>query len=44
MWRIDPKINIHTKTSMIIYKLIYMFITVELLYGTLVKRERKREY
>jgi hypothetical protein len=40
----DPKINIYTKTSMIIYKLkCRMFVTVELLYGTQGKRERERE-
>jgi hypothetical protein len=43
-WKLDPKINTYTKTSMIIYKLSYnMFITVELLYRTWGKRERKRK-
>jgi hypothetical protein len=42
-WKIDPKINTYTKTSMVTYKLYCrMFATVELLYGTCGKRKEKR--
>jgi hypothetical protein len=39
------KINIYTKTSMIIYKFSCrtLFVTMELLYGNRGKGERKRE-
>jgi hypothetical protein len=45
MWKINPKINMYTKTSIIIYKLKVrtFLLTVELLYGTWGKRGRKKE-
>jgi hypothetical protein len=43
-WKTDLKMNIYTKTSMIIYKLrCSMFVIVEVLYRTREKRERKKE-
>jgi hypothetical protein len=44
MWKIDPKINIYIRTSIIIHKFrCSMFEAVELLCGTQGKRERKRK-
>jgi hypothetical protein len=40
MWKIDPEMNINTKTSMVTHKLT---VTVELLYETQGTMEKKRE-
>jgi hypothetical protein len=44
MWKIDPKINIYTKTSMIIYKLSYRTCLLQWNYSVeLGEREKGKE-